>query len=154
MVRADDGAGHMRHGEADKGNGAGGGRSSTGQQHGDEAGETAVELDLLPQRPRHVLTHGETIEDAATEQRQHDADAKERVADDKSLQGLDLTGIEIVGEAWGEIDAEKVAALRPDLIVAEFWPLEKAWSGLADDGLRGQISKIAPIKSAFAAARG
>ena len=67
------------------------------------------------------------------------------VADDKSLQGLDLSGIEIVGEAWGEIDAEKVAALKPDLIVAEFWPLDKAWSGLADEGLRGQISKIAPI---------
>src|SRR5690606_22941639 len=67
------------------------------------------------------------------------------VADDKSLQGLDLTGIEIVGEAWGEIDVEKVAALQPDLIVAEFWPLEKTWSGLADDGLRGQVSKLAPI---------
>src|SRR5690606_8929898 len=45
------------------------------------------------------------------------------VADDKSLAGLDLAGIEIVGEAWGEIDVEKVALLQPDLIIAEWWPL-------------------------------
>lgn len=67
------------------------------------------------------------------------------VADDKSLAGLDLTGIEIVGEAWGEIDVEKVAALKPDLIIAEFWPLEKAWSGLATPALLEQVSKIAPV---------
>ncbi len=52
------------------------------------------------------------------------------VAEDKSLQGLDLTGIEIVGEAWGQIDIEKVAALKPDLFLAEWWPLDKAFSGL------------------------
>jgi iron complex transport system substrate-binding protein len=69
------------------------------------------------------------------------------IAEDQSLKGLDLTGIEIVGETWGEIDVEKVAALQPDLIVAEFWPLEKAWSGL-EPGVEGksrQIAEIAPI---------
>ena len=48
------------------------------------------------------------------------------VKDDPSLRGLDLTGIEILGEAWGEIDIEKLAAAQPDIIIAEFWPLEKA----------------------------
>lgn len=67
------------------------------------------------------------------------------VADDKSLAGLDLTGIEIVGETWGEVDVEKVAALKPDLIIAEYWPLEKSWSGLGDPALYGQVSKIAPV---------
>ncbi len=69
------------------------------------------------------------------------------VAEDKSLQGLDLTGIEIVGEGWGEIDIEKVAALKPDLVLAEWWPLEKAFSGL--EGGAGttseKIVQIAPV---------
>ena len=69
------------------------------------------------------------------------------VAEDKSLAGLDLTGIEIVGEAWGEIDVEKVAALKPDLIIAEYWPLDDAWSGLEGDANSPsqQIVKIAPL---------
>jgi iron complex transport system substrate-binding protein len=69
------------------------------------------------------------------------------VAEDKSLQGLDLTGIEIVGEGWGEIDIEKVAALKPDLVLAEWWPLEKAFSGL--EGGAGSTNQkmvqIAPV---------
>jgi iron complex transport system substrate-binding protein len=69
------------------------------------------------------------------------------VADDKSLEGLDLTGIEIVGEAWGEINVEKVAALKPDLIVAEWWPLDNAWSGLEGEknDLFVQVTRIAPM---------
>ena len=69
------------------------------------------------------------------------------VAEDKSLQGLDLTGIEIVGEAWGQIDIEKVAALKPDLFLAEWWPLDKAFSGLegGNGGSNDQILKLAPI---------
>lgn len=69
------------------------------------------------------------------------------VAEDKSLAGLDLTGIEIIGEAWGEIDVEKAAALKPDLIVAEWWPLEKAWSGLEESASDASkpIIQLAPI---------
>lgn len=55
------------------------------------------------------------------------------VADDVSLRGIDLTGIEIIGEAWGEIDIEKLAAIAPDLIIAEYWPLDGAYSGLVKD---------------------
>ena len=51
------------------------------------------------------------------------------VADAKALQGLDLTGITIIGEAWGEVDIEKAAALEPDLIIAEYWPVSGEWSG-------------------------
>lgn len=69
------------------------------------------------------------------------------VAEDKSLQGLDLTGIAIVGEAWGQIDIEKVAALKPDLFLAEWWPLDKAFSGLeaGNGSTNQQILKLAPI---------
>ncbi len=68
------------------------------------------------------------------------------VKDDPSLRGLDLTGIEILGEAWGEIDIEKLAAVQPDLIIAEYWPLEKAYSGMESGAADGTlIEQIAPV---------
>jgi len=68
------------------------------------------------------------------------------VADDPSLRGLDLTGIEILGEAWGEIDIEKLAAVEPDIIIAEYWPLEKAYSGMEPNAADGTlIEQIAPV---------
>jgi iron complex transport system substrate-binding protein len=68
------------------------------------------------------------------------------VADDPSLRGLDLTGIAILGEAWGEIDIEKLAATEPDIIIAEYWPLEKAYSGMEPNAADGSlIEQIAPV---------
>lgn len=68
------------------------------------------------------------------------------VKDDPSLRGLDLSGIAILGEAWGEIDIEKLAAVQPDLIVAEYWPLEKAYSGMEAGAADGSlIEQIAPV---------
>jgi len=68
------------------------------------------------------------------------------VAESKPLQGLDLTGIQIVGTAWGEIDIEKVAALQPDVVIAEYWPLDKAWSGgEAVSGEASPLRKLVPI---------
>jgi iron complex transport system substrate-binding protein len=68
------------------------------------------------------------------------------VKDDPSLRGLDLTGIEILGEAWGEIDIEKLAAVAPDIIIAEYWPLEKAYSGMEANAANGTlIEQIAPV---------
>ena len=60
------------------------------------------------------------------------------IADDLALDHLDLEGIEIVGEEWGVINVEAVAALEPDLIVAEWWPVEKAYSGLEEGTGGGQ----------------
>jgi iron complex transport system substrate-binding protein len=69
------------------------------------------------------------------------------VAEDPALKGLDLTGIEIVGEVWGEMNIEKIAALKPDLIVSEWWPLEKAYSGFeANTDKRNEpVLQLAPI---------
>ncbi|WP_423068294.1 ABC transporter substrate-binding protein [Devosia sp. CN2-171] len=69
--------------------------------------------------------------------------ADSAIADAKALEGLDLTGIEIIGEAWGEVSVEKAAALKPDLIVAEWWPLDKTWSGGAD--VDAALRPLAPI---------
>lgn len=65
------------------------------------------------------------------------------IADAKALQGLDLSGIEIIGQAWGEVDIEKAAALEPDLVIAEYWPLDKAWSG--GEKVEVALSYLAPI---------
>ncbi|MEO7223017.1 MAG: hypothetical protein ABIY37_11130, partial [Devosia sp.] len=68
------------------------------------------------------------------------------VKDDLSLRGLDLTGIEILGEAWGEIDIEKLATVQPDIIIAEYWPLEEAYSGMEPNAADGSlIEQIAPV---------
>lgn len=65
------------------------------------------------------------------------------VADAKPLQGLDLTGIEIIGQAWGEVDLEKAAALNPQVILAEYWPLDASWSG--GDTVPETLGALAPI---------
>lgn len=69
--------------------------------------------------------------------------ADSAVADAKALQGLDLSGIEIIGQAWGEVDIEKAAALEPDLIIGEYWPLDKTWSG--GDDVVAALSPLAPL---------
>lgn len=73
--------------------------------------------------------------------------ADEAVKTDANLKDLDLTGIEILGTAWGKIDVEKAAALRPDLIVADWWPAEKAYSGLEEgvDEKSKKLKELAPI---------
>ena len=69
--------------------------------------------------------------------------ADSMVAEAEALQGLDLTGIEILSEVWGEVDIEKAAALDPDLIVAEYWPLENTWSGGKD--VSAALEALAPV---------
>ena len=54
---------------------------------------------------------------------------------------FDLAGIEIVGKEWGNIDAEKVAALEPDLIVADWWPPQKAYQGF-EEGVDAESLKV------------
>lgn len=64
-----------------------------------------------------------------------------------ALDGVDLTGIEIVGEEWGKIDAEKAAALAPDLIVADWWPAQNAYQGFEEgaDADSMKVATLAPV---------
>ena len=64
--------------------------------------------------------------------------------DTKALEGLDVSGIEILGETWGTIDAEKAAQLRPDLIVSGYWTTESAYGGL-EDGVEESAKKVATL---------
>jgi iron complex transport system substrate-binding protein len=69
------------------------------------------------------------------------------VDEDLSLKDLDLSGIKILSETYGEVDIEAATGLRPDLIVADWWPAEKAYSGL-EAGVQDsskKLGKLAPI---------
>jgi iron complex transport system substrate-binding protein len=66
------------------------------------------------------------------------------IAEDVGLKGTDFTGVEIIGEEWGKIDVEKAAELQPDLIVADWWPVEKAYSG-TEGGVEERSKKIAEL---------
>lgn len=65
------------------------------------------------------------------------------IGDAKALQGLNLTGIEIISQTWGEVDIEKAAALEPELVIAEYWPLDTTWSG--GSGVVDALTPLAPI---------
>jgi len=65
----------------------------------------------------------------------------------KSLKDLDLSGIKILSETYGQIDAETAAGLKPDLIVSSYWPLEKAYGGFesgVDDSAK-KVQKLADV---------
>src|SRR5690606_24787623 len=65
---------------------------------------------------------------------------------DRAMEGLDLTGVEIVGRGWYELDAEAILNLDPDLIVTEWWPREGFYGGaVGDAAITSQIESIAPI---------
>lgn len=66
------------------------------------------------------------------------------VESEPALKGVDLEGIEIIGKTWGKIDAEKAAALKPDLIVADYWPQEKAYSGF-EESVSAESKKVADL---------
>jgi iron complex transport system substrate-binding protein len=66
------------------------------------------------------------------------------VKSDVGLRGVDFTGIEVIGETWGKIDVEKAASLRPDLIVGDWWPAEKAYSGM-EGGVEERSKKIGTL---------
>jgi iron complex transport system substrate-binding protein len=79
--------------------------------------------------------------------------ADESVKTDPNLKGLDLSGIEILGEEWGSIDVAKASTLNPDLIVADWWPAEEAHSGL-EEGVKESSKKLADLAPVVGAPQG
>ncbi|MDG4666981.1 ABC transporter substrate-binding protein [Mycobacterium sp. 236(2023)] len=68
----------------------------------------------------------------------------EPLEDSKALAGVNLDGVEILGETWGQIDVERAAALRPDLIVSAYWPVEEAYGGL-EEGVEESAKKVGEL---------
>lgn len=62
---------------------------------------------------------------------------------DPEIGRVDLSQVESVGEQWGEIDLEKLAALRPDLIVTTMWTPPELWYIVPD--IQPKVEAIAPV---------
>ena len=65
--------------------------------------------------------------------------------DNTSLAGLDVTKTQSVGEVYGEINLEKLAALKPDLIVTAYDPEQTVLFGFKDDKQQKKVESFAPI---------
>jgi iron complex transport system substrate-binding protein len=70
--------------------------------------------------------------------------ASNPVEEDVALRGVDFSGMTVLGEEWGKIDVAAAAELQPDLIVADWWPVEEAYSGL-EAGVEEESKKLAEL---------
>jgi iron complex transport system substrate-binding protein len=68
-------------------------------------------------------------------------------SEDSTFEDLDLSGIEIVGSAYGELNLEALAALAPDLIVTTLYDgnTPEEMYGFKDETQVAKARKIAPI---------
>jgi iron complex transport system substrate-binding protein len=60
------------------------------------------------------------------------------------FEDLDMTGVESLGEVYGEVNAEKTAAVRPSLIVSTFYGGPPVW-GFTNDNQLAKFDQIAPV---------
>jgi len=75
------------------------------------------------------------------------------IEDDVAFEGKDLSGVEIVGTSYGQIDLEALAAADPDVIVASVYPTDSEGTLDPDAPFYGfesieqqeQVAQIAPI---------
>jgi iron complex transport system substrate-binding protein len=75
------------------------------------------------------------------------------IEDDVAFEGKDLSGVEIVGTSYGQLDLEQLAAADPDVIVASVYPTDSAGTIDEESPLYGfesieqqeQVAEIAPI---------
>ncbi|MFZ5815203.1 MAG: ABC transporter substrate-binding protein [Bacillota bacterium] len=64
-------------------------------------------------------------------------------SNDPEIGNVDLSKVTSVGEQWGELDLEKLASLRPDLIVTTMWQPPDLWYIKPD--VADKVAAIAPI---------
>ncbi|MGH2584109.1 MAG: ABC transporter substrate-binding protein, partial [Dehalococcoidia bacterium] len=67
------------------------------------------------------------------------------LGDTPQFAGEDISAIQSVGEVFGEVDIEKMAALDPDLIVTPIWPQQEATSGGIVAEFERRVAPIAPV---------
>jgi iron complex transport system substrate-binding protein len=75
------------------------------------------------------------------------------MAKDARFEGLDTDGITQLGEAYGDIDLEELAALKPDLVVTSVYPTDEKGTldttqpgyGFKDVEQEKQVEAIAPV---------
>ncbi|WP_208092526.1 ABC transporter substrate-binding protein [Blastococcus xanthinilyticus] len=74
-------------------------------------------------------------------------------ADDVAFEGRDLADVEIVGESYGQIDLEQLAAAEPDLIITSVYPVDSEGTldpasppyGIESAAQLEQLQQIAPV---------
>jgi iron complex transport system substrate-binding protein len=66
---------------------------------------------------------------------------------DPTFEGLDLSGVEVVGEAYGEIDLERLAAATPELVVTTSYRDEspELMYGFKDESQMEKVRALAPV---------
>lgn len=74
-------------------------------------------------------------------------------ADNKNLDGVDLTGIEVLGTEWGVMDVQATAALNPDLIVTDWWPAENSYGGF-EESVAEETKQVLELAPAIGGAQG
>lgn len=79
--------------------------------------------------------------------------ASNPISEDVGLQGVDFSGIEILGEEWGKIDVAAAAELQPDLIVSDWWPVEEAYGGF-EAGVEDESRKLAELAPVVGSSQG
>ena len=75
------------------------------------------------------------------------------IEDDVAFESKDLSGVEIVGTSYGQIDLEQLAAADPDVIVASVYPTDSEGTidetsppyGFESIEQQEQVAEIAPI---------
>ncbi len=75
------------------------------------------------------------------------------IADDVAFEGKDLSGVEVVGTSYGQIDLEALAAADPEVIVTSVYPTDSAgtldpagpYYGFESVEQQAQVEEIAPI---------
>ena len=70
------------------------------------------------------------------------------IADSPQFEGVGLDGIEEVGTSFGVINLERLASLRPDVILVPWSasaPDDVTWMGFEDRAQADQVASIAPL---------
>ncbi|MGY1668216.1 ABC transporter substrate-binding protein [Geodermatophilus sp. SYSU D00696] len=124
--------------------------SGPGWSFTDDVG-TTVELDARPERVAGLNYVASSlwnlgIEPVATF-------GQTSAADDVQFEGRDLSGVEIVGESYGAIDLEALAAADPDVVVTTVYPVDSEGTLDGTQPLYGfesleqqeQVARIAPV---------
>ncbi|SEL98759.1 ABC transporter substrate-binding protein [Streptacidiphilus jiangxiensis] len=110
----------------------------------DDRGTTVA----LPQAPTRVVAYTGTaaaLHDFGATDRIVGVFGPTRLADGKAdpMAGrLDVGRLTVLGNAWGEFDLEKYAALRPQLLVTDMWLPGQLW--YVPDASKDKIAALAP----------
>ncbi|MDP9735077.1 ABC transporter substrate-binding protein [Curtobacterium sp. 260] len=137
--------------EAGSGDTAGTGSAASGPWSYEDATGATVKTDSTPKRV--VVLNDVAISFIEYGLRPVGTFGQLTMAKDKRFADLDTDGITQLGEAYGDIDLEELAALKPDLVVTSVYPKDEQGTldttqpgyGFKDKEQQQQVEAIAPV---------